>query len=252
MTKRIFALSLAVLALISIFSFSAFAADEDIAILSNDTNKQCVVDGAGLLTDDQIADLNQRCLEVGAKYDIDVVICTQYSLNGDTVDVASADFYNGAGYSPNGVQIFVSPEYRDIDVFAKGTCDSRFSTSDLDELRERATDKLSGGKDNYYAAFCAFINGVDELYPPHVALYWIPLSIALGFVIALIPMLSAKKKLTSVQMQDSASVYVKDGSMNVTQQSDIFLYRHVDRRAKPKNDSSHSSYGGGSHSSGKY
>ncbi|MBQ0097642.1 MAG: TPM domain-containing protein [Oscillospiraceae bacterium] len=248
--KRIFAFVFAVLMIVSLFAVSAFCAEVDLASTSQN-EKQFVVDEAGLLTNEQIAQLNKKCKEVGAKYGIDVVICTQPSLNGNTVDVASADFYNGAGYSDNGVQIFVASEDRKIDVFAKGTADKRLAVH-LDTLRETATDFLSNGKDDYFSAFSAFVNKVDELFPPHVALYWIPLSLILGFLIALIPMMIAKKKLKTVDMQSGAADYVKAGSMNVTQSNDIFLYRHVDRKAKPKNDSSHSSYGGGSHSSGSY
>lgn len=248
--KRIFAFVFAVLMIVSLFAVSAFGAEVDLAsTLQNE--KQFVVDEAGLLTNEQIAQLNEKCKEVGAKYGIDVVICTQPSLNGKTVDVAAADFYNGAGYSDNGVQIFVASEDRDIYVFAKGTGEKRLS-SYYEQLLDLATDKLSNGKDDYYSAFSAFVDGVDELFPPHVALYWIPLSLVLGFVIALIPMMIAKSKLKTVDMQSGAADYVKAGSMNVTQSNDIFLYRHIDRRAKPKNESTKSSYGGGSGMGRKY
>ncbi len=248
--KRIFAFVFAVLMIVSLFSVSVFGAEVDLAATAQN-DKSFVVDEAGLLTNEQIAQLNEKCKEVGAKYGIDVVICSQPSLNGKEVDVASADFYNGAGYSDNGVQIFVASEDRKIDVFAKGTADHRLAVH-LDTLRETATDFLLNGRDDYFSAFSSFVDKVDELYPPHVALYWIPLSLVFGFLIALIPMMIAKKKLKTVDMQSGAADYVKEGSMNVTQSNDIFLYRHVDRKAKPKNDSSHSSYGGGSHSSGSY
>ena len=55
-------------------------------------------------------------------------------------------------------------------------------------------------------------------------------------------------------MQASANNYLKNGSLNITDSSDIFLYSNVTRTAKPKNNDNDSSthesssgntYGGG-------
>ena len=54
-------------------------------------------------------------------------------------------------------------------------------------------------------------------------------------------------KLKSVKFQTAADNYVKEGSMNITESRDLFLYRTVTSVAKPKNDDSSSD--GGFHSS---
>jgi uncharacterized protein len=62
-----------------------------------------------------------------------------------------------------------------------------------------------------------------------------------------------KGKLKSVRVQAGASGYVKTGSMNVTHRQDLFLYRDVNRTAKPKDSSgssTHTSSSGRSHGGG--
>ena len=73
------------------------------------------------------------------------------------------------------------------------------------------------------------------------------IALIVGFVIALIATGVMKGKLKTVRFQSAASNYVKANSMNVTESRDMFLYTHVDRRAKPKDTDSSS--GSGTHTS---
>jgi uncharacterized protein len=54
-----------------------------------------------------------------------------------------------------------------------------------------------------------------------------------------------KGKLRSVRRQNEARQYVKEGSMQLTQSGDYFMYRNVTRTPKPQNNSSSRSGGGG-------
>ena len=67
-----------------------------------------------------------------------------------------------------------------------------------------------------------------------------------GLVVAFIVTAVFKGQLKSVKQQTRAENYVVDGSMKVTEASDLFLYRHVTRTARPKNNGGNSS---GSHRS---
>ena len=44
-----------------------------------------------------------------------------------------------------------------------------------------------------------------------------------------------KSKLKTVRFQAAASNYMKNGSLNITESRDLFLYNTVTRTAKPKN-----------------
>ena len=59
--------------------------------------------------------------------------------------------------------------------------------------------------------------------------------IVIGIVVAFIVTLIMKGQLKSVRQQKTASNYVVDGSFRLTGRSDVFLYRNVTRRERPKN-----------------
>lgn len=64
------------------------------------------------------------------------------------------------------------------------------------------------------------------------------ISVGVGLVIALIVTGIMVWRLHSVRSQAAADNYIKSGSMKVTKRSDLFLYRHVDRRERPKENKS--------------
>ena len=69
------------------------------------------------------------------------------------------------------------------------------------------------------------------------------ISFVAGLVIALIIVACMISKLKSVHMQAAAGNYVKDGSVDISEMRDLYLYSNITKRARPKNDSNN---GGGS------
>ena len=65
--------------------------------------------------------------------------------------------------------------------------------------------------------------------------------LVIGLVLALIITGVMRGKLKSVRSQRAAANYVRQGSMNVTQSYELFLYKTVQRRERPKSSSSGSS-----------
>jgi uncharacterized protein len=86
--------------------------------------------------------------------------------------------------------------------------------------------------------------------------YLSPLGVGLLFAFIITGIM--KGKLKSVRYQPAATSYVRKDSLNIAVSKDLFLYRKVDRRAIPKNNSSgsstHRSSSGRTHggSSGKF
>ncbi len=64
----------------------------------------------------------------------------------------------------------------------------------------------------------------------------IVVGVLIGIVIAVIVMLVHKSKLRSVRMQHAAANYIKQGSFKLTTSRDIYLYKRVERREKPKDN----------------
>jgi uncharacterized protein len=60
--------------------------------------------------------------------------------------------------------------------------------------------------------------------------------IGVGLLIGLITVLVMKGQLKSVRPKDAATEYVVAGSFQLRGSRDIFLYRHVRRTARPKNN----------------
>ena len=68
------------------------------------------------------------------------------------------------------------------------------------------------------------------------------MSLAVGFVLALIVSVVMRCQMKTVHMKPDAADYMKAGSLHINRSRDMFLYNHVTRTAKPKNEDS----GGGS------
>ena len=67
--------------------------------------------------------------------------------------------------------------------------------------------------------------------------------LVIGIVAGLIVAFILKGQLKSVRKQDKANVYVKPGSMQLTLQNDLFLYREVSKTKKESSNSSRSGSG---------
>ena len=71
----------------------------------------------------------------------------------------------------------------------------------------------------------------------------VAISMGVGILIGLIAVGIMAAMMKSVRPQNSASNYVRSGSMQLNNQRDIFLYSHVTRTPRPKSNSSGGSGG---------
>lgn len=108
---------------------------------------------------------------------------------------------------------------------------------------DTVSDKVEGLFDKFFG------NASDGEREP-LSLIAIPICLAIGLVVALIVVAVMRSKLKSVRRQAGANNYVKENSMVLTAEGDRYLYRHVDRVAKPKDDDD--DFHGGSRSSGGF
>ena len=72
---------------------------------------------------------------------------------------------------------------------------------------------------------------------------------SLALITALIVTGVMKSRLKSVAPQRDATSYVRQGSMKLTNQRDLYLYREVHRTERPKESSSSDSGGSSTHTS---
>lgn len=259
MKKRIFSLFLLLILCLSL-AVPAFAA----------TDVRRLVDDAGLLSQKEEREVRSLLDEVSKRQGMDIVVVTVDSLDGARPRDFADDFYDYNDYDEDGILLLVSMEDRDWYVSTTGYGITAVTDAGLDYMAEQFTEDLSDG--NYAAAFKTFAEQCDGFITqarkgraydaghlpkgPFPVFKNLLISLAIGLVVALIATGVMKGKLKTVRFQAAAGSYVKKGSMNVTSSRDLFLYTHVDRRARPKQQSSsdgsstHTSSSGRSHGGG--
>ena len=232
-----------------------------------------LMDDADLLTDSEETSLLSQLDNISENQEMDIVVVTTDSLEGYTPQEYADNVFDYCGYgigeNRDGLLLLVSIEDNDWHISTSGYAITAFTDAGREYMSEQFLTYLSDGE--YYKAFSTYADlcdqfitqaKTDEPYdvgnlPKEPFKIWFNVLIALGigFVFAIIVVLYMKSKLKSVRFQPAASSYVRNGSMNVTQSGDFFLYSHLDRRARPKDNdsggsSTHTSSSGSTHGGG--
>ena len=122
---------------------------------------------------------------------------------------------------------------------------------DLDENGERI--KLPSGrwKSHTYidAARAGHPYDVNNLPREPLSLMYLFLALGIGLVLAWVVVSVMKSQLRSVAFQENAASYVREGSMNLTNSRELFLYRNVQRTKHVEEKDSDSSGGSSTHTS---
>lgn len=211
-----------------------------------------LVDNADLLNDAEESDIVAKLDKISKAYDADFVIVTVSSLEGqDSEDYADL-IYKEAGYSKDGVILLVCvtadpDEKNTMAIVGRGDAGEKFDDGEIEEVFDKIESDMKSG--NYVRAFSDFAEHCDSVF----AFNWglsIIIALVIGFIIAFIVTGTMKAKLKSVRRQAAASNYIKAGSMRITDSKDLFLYKTVSRRARPKNNGSSGGSSGGRTSSG--
>lgn len=221
-----------------------------------------LVDMADLLSDSEETDLLGKLNEISERQQVDIVVVTVDSLEGESPMVYADDFYDYYGYGygdeRDGILLLVSMEERDWYISTTGYGITAVTDAGREYMSEKILPDLSDGY--YAAAFTTFAELCDDFITqamtgepydvdhlpqePFAPVITFVISFGIAFVIALIATGIMKGQLKTVRSQPRADSYVKDGSMQLTKKKDLFLYKHVDRREKPKEKETETSPGG--------
>ncbi|MBR3149228.1 MAG: TPM domain-containing protein [Eubacterium sp.] len=234
--------------------FSAFAEGKDY-----------VVDNADIIFDANEEELEAEYAALSATIGMDVVVVTTNTLDGKTAEAYADDYYDYNGYADDGCLFLVSMEDRDWHVSTKGYAITCITDYGIKVIESECVGSLSNG--DYVVAFNKFANIVQQFYneaktnKPYDTnnkytneygetigsqatkenFKGVAISLIVMLVIALVVISGVKKSYKPVQFNRSAANYLVDGSLNVTQSYEHFLYSNVSKTAK-----SDSSSGGGS------
>lgn len=258
MTKRISALLLALVLICgSVICISAASSHPD-----------RVCDYADLLTDSEEASLRQYVDEISTSHNCDVVVVTVDSIGSSTPMEAADNLYDyngyGLGSDNSGILLLLVMDTRDWWITTAGFGIKACTDAGIDNIGDSIVSYLSSG--NYYRAFHRFAEICDDYYtraengtPYDISstsntnfvmfnFVWVIMAVVIAVVVAFIAVSIMKGQLKSVRFQSAASDYLTHDSLRLTEQSDLFLYSHVSRVARPK-ESSSSSGGSSTHHS---
>lgn len=227
-----------------------------VTAFASETNVHFVYDNADLLTDYEENVIEQQLSQISQKYQAQVVIMTIDFLDGHTVDSYLESTYDtqgfGYGEKNDGVLLLVCMETSEWRILSNGFAGEAIDSDAIEEIGDAFTSDLSDG--NYEKSFKAFakeceyyLNGYLNGFPFEFGKALL-ISLVLGVLVAFCITRSWKKQLKSVRKQGKANAYVKDGSMNITQSGDYFMYRNLTKTERQKSNSS--SGGGSSRSTG--
>lgn len=220
-----------------------------------------VNDGAGLLTKQEITDLNAKLQNLESKYQVQVVIVTSKNLQGKNIgDFANLLVdQNKAGAKGGSMALVLDMNSRDWYIATDNAMREKIPDgAGIDYLSKGMLNKLS--EDNYADGFTEFADTADEMlayyakegkpYNPGVQFSWLALALALVgsvgvfFIIRFVLMSSMSNVTTATE----ADAYLDKGSFDLTTNQDTLLYTNVTRRKKEKKQSTSSrdeSHGGG-------
>lgn len=217
------------------------------------------VDGAGLLTQSEGRELSKQLDEISERQQVDVAVVTVDSLEGKSPMEYADDFYDSSGYGfgeeRDGILFLISMEERDWYMSTSGFGITAFTDAGLEYLSEMILGDLSEG--DYAWAFATFAEMCDDYITqaktgepydadhlpkePLVLVVFLVFALAAGFVVSLIATGIMRLSLRSVYSRTEADSYAKKGSLELTVKNDLYLYKQVARREKPKEESTGSS-----------
>jgi len=225
-----------------IYPISAFAKSD-----------QKVYDFAGLLTEEEISNLEGLSNKLSKKREVDIIVLTTSDTEGKDVVKYMEDFYDeeALGYDKlhgNTAILTLDMQNREIYVagFYKG--EEYLDNSRCDLIRNKITPDLSSG--NYYKAFRSFMElscqymGIRPGVNPENILFklWfqVLVSVLVAAIIVTIMVYNSGGKVTT-----SEATYLDRNTSGVVGERDVYLRRNTTRRRKPSQNSG----GGGGHSS---
>ncbi|MGN0375862.1 MAG: TPM domain-containing protein [Butyrivibrio sp.] len=229
-----------------------------------------LVDNADILSESEENTLISKLDEISERQRVDVIIVTVDTIGEKSPMEYADDFYDYNGYGfgekKDGVLLLINMEGRDWYITTTGYGITAFTDAGREYIADKFLEDLSDG--NYAEAFMTYANLCDKFITqaktgepydsgnlpkkPFNFLVCAIVSLVIGLLVALVVTGIMKSKLKGVRFQQGAGSYIKEGSMNVTESRDLFLYTHLDMKEKPRDNDSgtHTSSSGTTHGGG--
>lgn len=194
---------------------------------------------------EELNSLNARAEELWQELGVAPYFILVDDTDGMTTGDYSEWYYLEHDFIPvDAIVMIANIELGETKVYADGSiCLDTLVVDDLDAMKAAYDEN-----ETYGGGVWAYFNVVEKClgFDPAAALI---IAVIAGAVVALITALVLRGQLKSVRAQRGAADYTRPGSLYISSSYENFLYRHVDRTAKPKDDGG-SSGGGGTKTGG--
>ena len=226
-----------------------------------------VVDSAEYLDETQLAELTEKLDEIRQKYNFDVAVATEYEMTSYDAQSSADDIYDycgyGSGENADGIMLYICSSTREYHITTHADGIRIFNKNGIEYLKKNIEPLLA--EDNYYLAMDTFADLADELlkmaengevfnkkqYDMKYLMFVIGCIVFLPLIIAWIMMNGKLSKMKTAVENDYAANYIKPGSKQLKMSRDIFLYSHITKTEKAKNNSgTHKSSSGRTHGGG--
>lgn len=234
-----------------------------------------VHDDCGLLSNQEIAELQTRAEQTAETYNCGVYIYVVKDMDAFTFDYEIYDdafgieafaqyiFFNelkGTGSTGDGILLIMSMKERDYDIMAHGDFGNyAFTDYGKSKLADSFLDYF--GDNEWYRGFSAYLNRVDKFLQvasqgnpvdigsgrikEHNLPFSIIVALIFGMIVALISCHNMKRGMKSVYTARIASNFIAENGITIPLQKDLFLRNTVVRT--PLQSSSGGGGGGGTH-----
>lgn len=247
MNKRITAAVLAALMTV-LMTVPAFAYEER------------VFDDAGLLSEDEITQINEEIDTIRSTYDCDVVVVTTNDSEGKTAMEYADDYYDdngfGIGAERDGIILTINMDIREYWMSTCGQAILWFSDSEIESMKSTVQSYLSDG--SYGDGVLAWLGDVsyeleyddgsgyiiEESNPFADALGIVPMALLIGLILAVILIIVLIRICRTAVTPAQAGDYLQKDAITIKKREDLFLRSHT-TSVKIESDTS-SSGGGGS------
>lgn len=241
--------------------------------ISDASGTKRVIDDANIISESEEAELNDKIKDIQSN-NFDVVILTVNSLGSKSEQEYADDYYdyNGYGFDDehSGVLFLISMGERKYHISTTGKGIKAFTDYGIGKIKDEVKPCLSDGEyykacDKFLAMTKDFVTAYKNGKPydtnnhykekANILLREV-IAFAVSLVIALIIVGGMKHNMNTARPSSSAGNYIKYDSMNLTQESDTFMYSNVSKTKIESNSSSgggsstHTSSSGSSHGGG--
>ncbi|HSJ36857.1 MAG TPA: TPM domain-containing protein [Planococcus sp. (in: firmicutes)] len=212
---------------------------------------QHIYDEAGLLSEQEINDLEAYATEKSREQGVDFLLLTTNSTDGQAIETYMGDFFDDladASGQEDAVVLTIDIGGREFYVAGFGTAETRLDNERVELVLDRVEPYMVDGQ--YAGAFRETISTADRYmeYRPGVnpeSIFlktWFHAAVALllgGIIVGTMLYNSGGRTTTT------AATYIDRDNTRVTRDSDRFRNKTVTRRKIPKKDNSGGGFGGG-------